>query len=262
MEITFCDKFVQIELTRGTKILEKVLDYADKHFSQQYRLSSSILILDDGERFKKDYLINWAYHATLQNDEEIDGAESKLQQILSKSHLPIRIKITNPNDLLAKVKVNIHFSNLGQIILRIQNDNRVAKRYIRTLFHDQILYEADNEFCINGNGYSANMWEGVIELISSRIIHNVALEFEFEKTEPGENSFLTREEFLLQKCYSELDSNMEDDLESIKKQYIKLAKIFHPDNAKDKDEQTIKIYQERFNKISQAYKTIKSSRAG
>ncbi|GAD18808.1 J domain-containing protein [Helicobacter fennelliae] len=254
MNIRYCDRYVQIELLKDTKILGKVLDYASKHFSKRYHLSSSLLILDDGERFKKDYLINWTYHATLQSTDGVD-----LEEILKHSYLPIRIKIISPNDMLKKVKVHIHLSNLGQVILRLDEDNRVAKRYIRTIFGNKIVYEMENEFCINGVGYSQSMWEDLMELVSSRIIHNVALEFEYQKPESSD-SFLTREEYLLRKSYSELNAKYNDDFENIKKQYLKLAKLFHPDNAHGKDEYTIQVYQDRFNKISQAYQMIKNTK--
>lgn len=285
MNITYCDRYVQIELLKGTRLLDKVLEYAQKHFSKHYRLSSSLLILDDGERFKKDYLINWTYHATLQSEQEStkllpnlakpslnaqklesstqadeQSKPSELELLLRHSHLPIRIKITSPNDMLKRVKVHIHLAGLDQVLLRLEEDDRVARRYIRTLFGSKIIYEVENEFCINAAGYSESMWESVISLISSRVIHNVALEFEYQKPEEND-SFLTREEYLLRKCYSELDVGFDESLEAVKKQYVKLAKIFHPDNALDKDPQTQEYYQDRFKKISHAYKTIKNARA-
>lgn len=375
MYITYCDKFVQIELAQGSRLLQKVLEYANKHFSKRYQLSSSLLILDDGERFKKDYLINWTYHATMQSvalthdttqatttqtektpqeipapkstpkpnevakdetpqnnkkstktkqakdtkaksnkkakkstqDEEIEAAQkaqtteisaaektpadsipnsptnstnprhtddAELAQILSYSHLPIRIKITNPNTLLKRIKVQIHLSNLGQILVRLPENNRVARRYIHALFGSNILYEVDNEFCISAVGYTESMWEGVMELISSRIIHNIALDFEFNSKksdsshyagfgESGEGfeTFLTREEYLLRKCYSELNVDFRDDFAKVKKQYLKLAKKFHPDNAQGKDKNTVEVFEERFKRILDAYNTIKASHA-
>ena len=419
MYITYCDKFVQIELAQGSRLLQKVLEYANKHFSKRYQLSSSLLILDDGERFKKDYLINWTYHATMQsvalahsttqapkspqkdskatqktdeisqnqtpqNDKKItknktnqtktkeakvkstkkakkstqnentqiketqievsqkvqeareaaqnpladsipsssaksdfadfattdsipsdsfDSTKSaqdalakntampsknstnptnstsprhtddaELAQILSYSHLPIRIKITNPNTLLKRIKVQIHLSNLGQILVRLPENNRVARRYIHALFGSNILYEVDNEFCISAVGYTESMWEGVMELISSRIIHNIALDFEFNSKkgdsyagfgESGEGfeTFLTREEYLLRKCYSELNVDFRDDFAKVKKQYLKLAKKFHPDNAQGKDKGTVEVFEERFKRILDAYNTIKASHA-
>lgn len=337
MYITYCDKFVQIELAQGSRLLQKVLQYANKHFSKRYHLSSSLLILDDGERFKKDYLINWTYHATMQSvyslentqesalqqdsldtkqedaqttleqnpskqpkkqkrksntkkattnpiNEELDSTQeainphntndSELAKILSYSHLPIRIKITNPNTLLKRVKVQIHLSNLGQILVRLQENNRVARRYIHALFGSNILYEVDNEFCISAVGYTQSMWDGIMGLISSRIIHNIALDFEFNTSSNGEDcgessdcgsfgsgfdSFLTREEYLLRKCYSELNVDYKDDFAQVKKQYLKLAKKFHPDNAQGKDGEIVQIFEERFKRISQAYNTIKAA---
>ncbi|MGX3044942.1 J domain-containing protein [Helicobacter sp. T3_23-1056] len=206
------------------------------------------------------------------SDRDFAKYNDELANILSYSHLPIRIKITNPNTLLKRIKVQIHLSNLGQILVRLPENNRVARRYIRAIFGSNILYEVDNEFCISAVGYTQSMWEGVMGLISSRIIHNIALDFEFNSNKDedfggemsgfggeGFDSFLTREEYLLRKCYSELNVDFRDSFAEVKKQYLKLAKKFHPDNALGKDSAEAKIFEERFKKISQAYNTIKAS---
>ena len=43
MNIYYCDH-VQIQLLKGTVPAHKALEYAQKHFSKHYRLSSSVLI--------------------------------------------------------------------------------------------------------------------------------------------------------------------------------------------------------------------------
>ncbi len=52
-KIELLAKFTQIALPNSHPLLEKVLNYAKKHFSQCHMLSSSLLILNDTECFKK-----------------------------------------------------------------------------------------------------------------------------------------------------------------------------------------------------------------
>lgn len=73
MDITLTQNFIQITVDEDSDFLRKALAYAEKYFSKSYRLSRTILILDDGERFKKDYLVNWAYHAFGQDEKHQIG---------------------------------------------------------------------------------------------------------------------------------------------------------------------------------------------
>lgn len=52
-KIELLAKFTQIALPNSHPLLKKVLNYAKKHFSQCHMLSSSLLILNDTECFKK-----------------------------------------------------------------------------------------------------------------------------------------------------------------------------------------------------------------
>ncbi|PAF42826.1 J domain-containing protein [Helicobacter sp. 11S02596-1] len=252
MSVSYCNRYVQIELFQGSRLLDKVLEYANKHFSEQYHLSSSLLILDDGERFKKDYLINWTYYASLQ-DEKTD-----LDTILLQSHLPIRIKILKKNDMLQKVKISMRVIGLNKVILGLDRQNKVAKRYLKARFGKYLVLETPDELHLSGS--RTHFWESVMELIGSKIIHNVALDFDYEGFDGksfGDTSFLTQDERSLRQCYLELESRFDDDFANVKKRYLKLARTYHPDNVYGKDERTIKSYQDRFKKINEAYQAIK-----
>ncbi|PAF47201.1 hypothetical protein BKH41_07935 [Helicobacter sp. 12S02232-10] len=252
MSVSYCNRYVQIELFQGSRLLEKVLEYANKHFSEQHHLSSSLLILDDGERFKKDYLINWTYHASLQE------GKNDLETLLLQSHLPIRIKILKKNNILQKIKISMRVIGLNKVILELNSQNRVAKRYLKTLFREYLVLETEDE--IHLSGFETHFWENVMDLISSKIIHNVAIDFDykgFQSETFGSSSFLTQDERLLRQCYFELESRFDDDFMSVKKRYLRLVKTYHPDNVYGKDESIIRTYHDRFRKINEAYQAIK-----
>ncbi|MDE7235882.1 MAG: J domain-containing protein, partial [Helicobacter japonicus] len=158
MDITLTQNFIQITVEEDNDFLHKALAYAEKYFSKSYRLSRTILILDDGERFKKDYLVNWAYHAfgqdekqqkihnlidnldnpNPQNDDKneetslIQPIEEPLQDLkylLDFTYLPIRIKIVNKNSLIERVKISLRLLNAKRVMLKMDKANNVARRY-------------------------------------------------------------------------------------------------------------------------------------
>lgn len=78
MKVELLEPYIQISIEKESQFLKRAVDFAYKHFSKAYRLSSSVLILDDGERYKKDYFLNWAYHVAMQEDAKKIVQHSKL----------------------------------------------------------------------------------------------------------------------------------------------------------------------------------------
>lgn len=72
---------------------------------------------------------------------------------------------------------------------------------------------------------------------------------------------------LLPKChttnehYKILEANEGESLQSIRKKYLRLAKTYHPDHNRQKSETNTPSYTEKFQKIQEAYATIKSQKS-
>ena len=289
MDITLTQNFIQITVEEDNDFLHKALAYAEKYFSKSYRLSRTILILDDGERFKKDYLVNWAYHAfgqvenkqkihnlidnldnpNPQNDDKneetslIQPIEEPLQDLkylLDFTYLPIRIKIVNKNSLIERVKISLRLLNAKRVMLKMDKANNVARRYIAHIFEDYYVGCDRDEIYLDST--KPYFWESIMNLISFKVIHNVILDFDYDSfaNRGGlgsfESSFLTDEERVLRSCYMTLECHYQDDFEQVKKNYLKLAKEYHPDNVFGQDEEIIESYSDRFRRIQEAYEKI------
>ena len=290
MDITLTQNFIQITVEEDNDFLHKALAYAEKYFSKSYRLSRTILILDDGERFKKDYLVNWAYHAfgqdekqqkihnlidnldnpNPQNDDKneetslIQPIEEPLQDLkylLDFTYLPIRIKIVNKNSLIERVKISLRLLNAKRVMLKMDKANNVARRYIAHIFEDYYVGCDRDEIYLDST--KPYFWESIMNLISFKVIHNVILDFDYDSfaNRGGlgsfESSFLTDEERVLRSCYMTLECHYQDDFEQVKKNYLKLAKEYHPDNVFGQDEEIIESYSDRFRRIQEAYEKTK-----
>lgn len=290
MDITLTQNFIQITVEEDNDFLHKALAYAEKYFSKSYRLSRTILILDDGERFKKDYLVNWAYHAfgqdekqqkihnlidnldnpNPQNDDKneetslIQPIEEPLQDLkylLDFTYLPIRIKIVNKNSLIERVKISLRLLNAKRVMLKMDKANNVARRYIAHIFEDYYVGCDRDEIYLDST--KPYFWESIMNLISFKVIHNVISDFDYDSfaNRGGlgsfESSFLTDEERVLRSCYMTLECHYQDDFEQVKKNYLKLAKEYHPDNVFGQDEEIIESYSDRFRRIQEAYEKIK-----
>lgn len=252
--VSYCDKYVQIKLLRDSAFLNKAITYANKYFKEKYNLSSSILILDGGEKLKKDYLISWCYHfSRAEFDTEICD-DNFLEEILKYSHLPLRIKLIKEHELLEQIKIKVQVLANSRVILILDKNNLVAQRYIKHVFSDCFLGSYGNEIYISSS--TEGFWQKFVGFISDKIIHNIALKFEYNSFDKEE--FLTQEEILIKNCYEVLESNFKDDFEVVKKRYLRLVKKYHPDKVHGENENIILEHMQKFRKVNEAYNRIKN----
>lgn len=291
MNVCLLQKYIQITVEEDNDFLHKAIAYAEKYFSKSYRLSRTVLILDDGERFKKDYLVNWAYHAFGQDDKHkklhdlyqsgessldsatLDSTQTSLdtpieeplqdlKYILDFTYLPIRIKIVGKNSIVERVKIALRVLNTKRVMLKMDKANGVARRYIANIFeHYYVGCDRDEIYLDSTKPY---FWDSIMNLISFKVIHNVILDFDYDSfaNRGGlgsfDSSFLTNEEREIRGCYMTLECNFKDDFTRVKKHYLRLAKEYHPDNVFGQGEQIVESYNERFRQIQQAYEKIKT----
>lgn len=263
MRVEIFSKFVQISIEKQNEALPKILKYATKYFQNQYHLSSSILILDDGERFKKDYLINWTYHLAMQ-EHLIDDSNMTLESILKVSYLPIRIKILAPNSLLECVNISFRMLGVNRAVLILDRPNHVAKRYVSALL-SQIIISSDLTH-IYLDSSKSDFWYFLMQIIGNKIIHNVRLEFDYDSFKMNgfgskgfKSSYLTQSEIRLKNAYITLDCKTTDSFFDIKSKYLELIKEYHPDKVYGKEESIVKFYNLKFIEIKEAFDIIKLS---
>lgn len=265
MRVETFDKFVQINVESSNVILPKILKYAKKYFQKQYRLSTSILILDDGERFKKDYLINWTYYASMQSQKDLSSTDnSSIDRILEYSYLPIRIKIISGRTLLECVRVSFKMLSLNRAVLILNKPNHIAKRYINALLGHFILNsDLSNIYLDTSN---KDFWIAITNIIGNKIIHNIKLEFDYDsfksykfEKKSFKSSYLTLQEQKLKKAYATLNCNDNDDFFTIRSNYLNLIKQYHPDKVFNEDLEIIEAYNIKFIEIKEAFDIIKDN---
>jgi len=62
----------------------------------------------------------------------------------------------------------------------------------------------------------------------------------------------------VQQHYSTLEAPYDSDIETVKRNYRKLAKMYHPDRVHNKNETIVELYTKKFQKIQESYNYIKN----
>lgn len=251
MKVELLEPYIQISIEKESRFLKRAVDFAYKHFSKAYRLSSSVLILDDGERYKKDYFLNWAYHVAMQ--EENKKHSPNFQTIIDSSHLPIRIKMVENKAVLEHIIVSLqilHTSSLNtQVCLRLNRPNRLAKRYLQSLFQNFLISYTKQEIFLDSS--SPYFWEKLVSMLSQKIIYNIVLDFDYETFKTNNTfecfgEYTTKEERLLKKAIRFSVAMMMMTLKMSKIAISNLLKFTTPIMSMDKIKKSLKAMLKNF----------------
>ena len=247
---------MQISIEEYNPALTRILSYAKKHFQQISHLSSSILILDDGARFKKDYFITWVYHLATQGVCDEIGAD--LDSILEMSYLPIRIKIISQNALVECVHISFRILGTNRAVLILDRPNHIAKRYIGAILSNLVV---SSDLChIYLDMRNSAFWSSLMDIIGSKIIHNVRIEFDYDSFKPNSKkypSYLTKAERNLKKAYHILGCDESMGFFEIRAKYLEQIKQYHPDKVFGQDEKLVQAYNIKFIELKEAFDIVK-----
>ncbi|HEC1773858.1 DnaJ domain-containing protein [Campylobacter lari] len=157
--------------------------------------------------------------------------------------------------------------NQGRSISELCSNIRISKKeadFLICLLLDLIYY--DKQMSANENTLMENIIIGLgLNLISFREIkirYEQIYNFTHENTQQKQEKHQDEIKITLEQAYEILNSHPNDNFESIKKNYRKLAKEYHYDNLHSKElpPELLKIAQEMMKKINQAYEIIKQAR--
>lgn len=269
MRVELYERLIQITIEKESYFSQKADYFANKYFADKIRLSNSLLVLDtQTNRFKKDYFLNWAYHMGSHMDESNTNVD--YQTITKNSHLPIRIKYIDQKSVVEHIHIEMKFLSQERIMLRLDKQNRLARRYLISTFRDHMVGYSKKELYLDNTRPS--FWEKLMNSLTEKTIFNVALKFDYDqwkvqdmmlggfaKFSGSDSSYLTREERQLRRSYAVLECDLDDPFEAVRNKYIRMAREYHPDNVYGQDHKVIESYTEQFRNIQEAFEIIKNS---
>lgn len=259
MELSLYERWIQVDVDKGSYFEKKAQTFVDKHFSSIFNLSNSMLIFTgESERYRREYFLNWAYH--ISSNREIK--KIPIEQIQAMNDMPIRLKYRDDRAVVDHVTVFTNFITSQKVAMVLSKHNRLAKRYLISKFRDRVISHDKTRVFLDSS--APNFWEYLMESMSQKTIFNVCLKFEYDQFEHDKfeaaPSYLTKQERLLRECYRVLNLSHEDAFESVRSRFLKLAREYHPDNVYGMEQGIVEIYTKKFRKIQEAYDFIRSSR--
>lgn len=188
---------------------------------------------------------------------------------LSKAyHKAFKLRLEQKNTLKAILALNITFSK-HSIIIRLNNHQKLFLTYLKNYFKNHHLHYDENTMILNidyKGQESIYLFEKFIKnemhlnfYLDIKLDEKDFIEFK-EKASIKESKqwkFNTLAK-LFNSYFKTLGCSSNDSLITIRKQYLSLAKKFHPDFNENKNEAEKKESRKRFEQIQIAYDNLKA----
>ncbi len=236
----------------------------DKNFKNKIGSKNKIIVFNDSdEEIGRKYFLKLLSRIYAR---KTNKKLKKIWQIEKAYNKMIKITLLKQNQIQNIVNFRLNFcKKSGAIELKMDMRNRLILRGLQNIFDSyKVLYRPSNSTVLIYD-FDKHVIKKLNELTSTKEILGNFIHFYFDKKIFNEiESFLSdtpkkRESvnLLLEDFYKMLNCSQKDSYEKIRASYLNLAKKYHPDNILSDNALIIKVYSKKFQKIQQAYKTIK-----
>jgi hypothetical protein len=227
-------------------------------------LNNSILILKN-DTFKKernDFIKNIITKTTNNNKQLQDFL---YRAFLKYSQKPLKINLTNQEKKI-NININIYAYNQKIILIYLNEPNELIIEYFKSKLKTYVEKGTDTSLVINISKNKTK--EKLDKLLSKKSILNYNLTYKYDNNflsrlysqyqnkTFGNLNFKTNDDILIE-YYSILECPINSNKATIKKNYKKLIKAYHPDIIQSEAPQLIPFYTKKFQKVKEAYEKLK-----
>jgi len=276
VKLSLEESIIIAEIHHQHTSLANIKEFIKENFLEYYFGRTNITIYPDllatkDIDTKREKLIRWFIKAS-----ELDTDNPIVARRIKDDYKKIiKIKITTNTELYQNDVIPIRVAKFDQntLFIHVKKDNiNIITSYIKSKFlYSMVRFERKSgKLFINTKGQ--NFEESLTELLEKKSIAGKRVTFIYDKNYIDSlfkeaRSFKQKEvyredirEYMnkIKNSYSVLQLEVDiKDIETIKKQYYKLAREYHPDRYYNSDESTTKYYQDQFMQVKEAYEALK-----
>ncbi len=258
------NKSINITIKDDTQTFYYLKNLIDKNFKNKIGNKNKIIVFNDSsEEVGRRYFLKLLSRLYAR---KTGKKLKKIWQIEKAIDKTIKITLIKQNQLQSIVNLKLNLSKQNSsILIEMDVKNRFILRGLQNIFDNyRVLYHpSDNRVLIYD--FDKDIIERLRELTAMKEILGNFIHFHYDKNLFEEIelfvSSATRKRksinLLLEDFYRLLNCSQYDSYQKVRANYLSLVKKYHPDNILSDNTLIIKVYSKKFQKIQQAYKTIK-----
>jgi len=267
MQISFSHDILAVTLQDDAKTFYHIQNIIEKNFSKKIgRKNKTIVFKQEDENVQRRYFLKLINKIYKRKNEIFD--ENTSAQINSAIDKNIKITHLKSNQLQQQLKINLKIEDNYAVVFNFKEKNSILISYLKNYFKDHLVkYKLRNNSLIV---YPHSEVTSILldKLLNQKEIIGCYVDFSYDI-----NEFLTfkhsltkkmerKQKFnalfsLLEEFYDVLNCKADDNFETIRKNYLKLVKQYHPDAISHKNPSLASHYSNKFQTIQHAYEMIK-----
>jgi len=267
MQISFSHEMLAVTIEDDAGTFYHLQNTIERNFSKRIgKKDKTIVFKQDDENVQRRYFLKLIDKIYRRKNDLFDESTSKsIKKALDKT---IKITHLKSNQLQQQLKITMKIEDNYAVIFNIGSKNSVLVSYLRNYFRNHLLKYRLKNHTVTLYPHSENTAKLLEKLLNQKEIVGCYVDFSYNI-----NEFLTykntltkkmerRKKFnalfsLLEEFYEVLECRADDTFETIRKNYLKLVKQYHPDTITHSNPSLASHYSDKFQTIQHAYEMIK-----
>ena len=264
MKIKQNEKSINIIIKDDAQTFYYLKSLIDKNFKNKIGNKNKIIVFNDkSEEVGRKYFLKLLSRIYAR---KTGKKRKKIWQIEKAVDKIIKITLIKKNQIQNIVNLAVNFSRQDScVMIKMDVKNRLILRGLQNIFDSyKVLYHPSNNTVLIYD-FDKTVIKKLNAFIATKEILGNFIHFHFDKKIFDEiEDFLSNLpkrrrsiNLLLEDFYKMLNCSQKDPYEKIRANYLNLVKKYHPDNILSDNTLIIKVYSKKFQKIQQAYETIR-----
>lgn len=267
MHISFSHDMIAVTIEDDAKTFYHIQNIIEKNFSKKIgRKNKTIVFKQENENVQRRYFLKLISKMYLKANINADGEiVKKIQDSLNKS---IKITHLKSNQLQQQIKINIKIEDNYAIVFDLGSKNSILVSYLKNYFKDHLVKYKLRNNTVTVYPHSEITSKLLDKLINQKEIIGCYVDFLYniDQLISYKNTLMKKLDrkmkfnalfTLLEEYYEVLDCKADDSFKTIRQNYLKLVKQYHPDAVSHKSPTLASHYSDKFQTIQHAYEMIK-----
>lgn len=267
MQISFSHEMLAITIEDDAKRFYHLQNMIEKNFSKRIgRKNKTIVFKLEDETTQRRYFLKLVSKLYLKSNEFPDlHTAKKIKKSINKS---IKITHLKSNQLQQQLKIKVTIEDNYAVVFALTSSNSILVSYLKNYFKDHLIKYRLKNHTVTLYPNSENTAKLLEKLLNQKEIIGCYVDFNYDINEFLDyKSALMRKQnrrrkfsalfAILKEYYEVLNCEANDDFMTIRKNYLRLVKQYHPDTLGDKSTTLSSYYSRKFQAVQEAYEIIK-----
>ena len=267
MQISYSREMIAITVQEDSKTFYFLQNLVEKNFSKKIGRKEKVIVFKQAdEKIQRKYflkLISKIYKRKSGNSKKED-----LEKIKNSYSKNIKLSLLKANQITQRINIKVKVEDNYVILLHFGTNFSILITYLKNYFKNHLISYRSKTRVMTIYPSSNRTIELLENLLSQKELLGSFVNFEYNKSEIDEYRAVLNEKNirknryfalfnLLEDYYNILGCQKADTFKTIRENYLKLVKQYHPDRLEMSEISLSSHYSKKFQEIQYAYEMLK-----